>query len=232
MRLLPRPLKPFKDALKKINDFFDVETGLKYKRTLDFTEKDFNEHIGWTPKKYEYTDIDSDAAYLNLIFNLGINLNYSNEEIIEMIKNNKGKLNDDEGKLNDDYLIKFIIINYYCSKLHDHIRIKRILEKYETDVKIIHGEYAIQLIKYVKSFLKLIFDHYCKENGKENLEKNYEEFNPNKIYKHITGKSGITNKSIIEKREEEVKGGRTRRKKRRSKKSRKSRKSHSSYFKR
>jgi len=222
MRLLPRRLKPFKDALEKINDFFDVETGLKYKRTLDFTEHDFKEKFGRSPHKNKYIDIDSDAAYLNLIFNLGEYLKYPEDDIKKMIEKYEEK---HKGKLNDDYLIKFIIINYYCSKLHDHIRIKRILEKYETDVKIIHGEYAIQLIKYVKSFLKLIFDHYCKENGKENLEKNYEEFSPNNIYEHITGNSGITDKSIIEKREEEVKGGRTRRKKRRSKKSRKSRKS-------
>lgn len=203
------PPNPFQDALKIINTL---------KITLEFTENDSktNRNIPIKPVyKQESDESKRDAALLNLIFNLGNILNYSEDIIKKNIKENTNKLDK-------EFLKKCIIINYYCYKFYHSKYIKLILERWKTDVEIggasADGD-AKKLINFVKSFLKLIFDQYCKTNGKKILDKqNYEEFSPNQIFQHITGKSGITET-------DKKKGGRTRRKKRRSRKSRKSRKS-------
>jgi len=202
---------PFKYALKKIDTFFNSEMTLD--TMLYFTEMDYSENYRMTvwPNGKDYKEIADDAAFLNLIFYLGKYLKFSKHTINGMIETY-------QGELNDDYLIKFIIINYYCYKL-DGRRIGLIRKEYKSNIKIndIHDDYkgddANELLDNAKSFLILIFEHYCKENKKENLNKlNYKNFSPNTIYKHITGKSGITDKTNNEE------GGKTRRRQKRKSK--------------
>lgn len=121
---------------------------------------------------------------------------------------------------NDTNLKKFIIIYYYCIKF-DPSYIKKILKTYIGDQYLVTNGDTEPLVERVKSYLKSIFNYYCKNKNRENLDTtdyDYNHFSPNQIYEHIKGESGITNQSSNS-------GGRTRRKKRRSIKSKKSRKS-------
>ena len=164
MSWLPN-FKPFQNALDKINKFF----AKKYWDNLDSTERDFYENVNIVPARVkDYIDINSDTAYLKLIFTLGQDLKNLKEDVIKL------KIQENEDKFDEKFLEKFIIINYYCYKLSEK-RISLIQKKLiQKKDRTIDGR-DLDNILSVKNFLKLIFHHYCNKYKIENVNRQFNE---------------------------------------------------------
>jgi hypothetical protein len=205
--------RPFQNTLDKIDKFFKENTNINFNFV---TEEHSNNNWDKSPRTpSNYKNYDEHVIILIFILNLGVYLKenfgeYPYKTPTDSFDNKiKKKINDNIKRLKDNDLIKkFIIINYYCFRF-DENNIRLLMKSGNIPKNIsdqfINDKYDIDsLVKFVRSFLKLIFHHYNPNDKEYDFKIN----TPDNIFKFLN--------------HNHESGGRTRRKKRKSKKSRKS----------